>query len=46
MSVRKQLKMDLCYVKKIQHAETLEDHTIVLVSEAILGSMALANASR
>ena len=45
MSVKKQLKVDLCYVQKIQYAEILQDHTIVLVSEAMLGSMALANVS-
>ena len=43
MSVKKQLKMDLCHAQKIQHAEILQDHTIALVSEAMLGSMALAN---
>ena len=37
--------MELCCVQRIQYAGTLQDHTIVLVSEAMLGLMALANVS-
>ena len=37
--------MELCCVQRIQYAGTLQDHTIVLVSEAMLGLMTLANVS-